>query len=239
MNRLLDSVIKAHGGSMHWAGFTDLVTDVDLTGQLFQQPGWSPVLKQTRLLIALRSQRSILLLPEGHGTVVLGPGRVSHLDGTGEEVESKSDPAARISQLQSEFGWNTLSSAYFLINVVRRSVMAPFLYASAGFMTEEITPWNENGEVWNVLKVTFPEGADVPSRVQYAYYGPDGLLRCLRNRVTLLGGLDLLEYVSSYSDVNGVQIPMSREVFACDRAGNKLGDQPLGRLELREAFLTD
>jgi hypothetical protein len=238
VTRLLDSVIEAHGGANRWKEFSDLVTDIDLSGELFQQAGWSPISPQSRLLIALRSQRTILLLPEERGRLILEPGRLSHFDGARKEVESMSDPAARLSRLHPGFKWDMLSATYFLINMVRRSIAAPFLYVSPGFSTEEIAPWSEDGEVWQVLKVTFPSGDELPSTVQYAYYGPDGLLRRLRHSVTLLGGLELVEYVTSYGDVNGIRIPLVRDIFACDSAGCKLRQQYLGHLELRDTFLT-
>lgn len=238
MHTLLDSVIQAHGGTNIWDGFTDLVTDVDLSGQLFEQAGWSVMLPQSRLLLSLRGQHAIFLLPEGRGQILLKPDQLTHFDADRKEVESMSSSSAHVSQLEQGFMRDSLPAAFFLFNVVRRSTTAPFLYASSGFVTEEIEPWRENGEVWRVLKVTFPSGDDLPSRVQFAYYGPDGLLRRLRNKVPSLGGLDLVEYVSSYNDVEGVQIPLLRHVFACDPDGRKIGDQPLGRIEFRDVILT-
>ena len=35
--------------------------------------------------------------------------------------------------------------------------MAPFLYTWPGFETEELAPWEENGEVWRPLKITYPD----------------------------------------------------------------------------------
>jgi hypothetical protein len=33
----------------------------------------------------------------------------------------------------------------------------PFLYAYPDFVVEEIEPWDENGETWRRLDVTFPD----------------------------------------------------------------------------------
>ena len=237
MNTLLDSIIKAHGGTRVWDEFTDIVTDVDLRGELFEQAGWRTMLPQSRLFISIRSQRAIFLLPEGRGQIILKPDRLTHFNEAREQVDTMVAASARIAHIQPGFVWDTLSAAYVLFNLARRSIASPLLYTFSGCVTEEVAPWSEDGEVWRVLKVTFPNGDDVPSRVQYAYYGPDGLLRRVRN-ATVLDGLDRVEYVSSYSDVDGVQIPLRRDVFACDPAGHTVGDQPLGRLEFRDTFLT-
>lgn len=239
MRRLLDSVIEAHGGANRWDEFSDLVTDVDVTGRLCEQEGWSRLVLQSRLLISLRNQRTIVLLTEGRGRIILETNRLLHMDGTGSHVEMISDPGKNISHAQPGFKWDVLRTAYLLGNVIRHSVTAPFVYACPGFVTEEVAPWNEDGEVWQVLRVTFPEAIAVPSRVQYAYYGPDGLLRRLRNTVPLLGGISLVEYVASYGEINGIRIPLSKDVFACDSAGHKLAERQLGHIELRDLFLTD
>lgn len=196
MNGLLDSVIEAHGGADRWGGFSDLVTDVNLSGQLFQEAGWSAMLPQSRFLIALRSQRTLLLLPEGRGNIVLEPDQLIYRNGARKEIERISDPAARISQLPLGFRLDTVTAAYLLIDMVRRSVEAPFLYRSRGYVTEEIAPRSEDGEIWRVLKITFLSGGPRASRVQYAYYGLDGLLRCLRYITTLCSEASTLSNMS-------------------------------------------
>ena len=239
MARLLDSVIEAHGGASRWERYSDLVTDIDVRGTLCEQKGWSGMVPQSRLLISLRTERTIVLLPEGEGRLILEPNKLLHLDSTGSHVETLFEPGKIISDGHPVFSWDVHSTAYFMTKVIRRGVTAPFLYASPGFVTEEVAPWHEDGEIWRVLKVAFPRAIEVPSSVHLAYYGSDGLLKRLRNSVSLFGGLNLVEYVTSYSDVNGIRIPLSRDVFACDSAGNKLDEERLGHIELRDTFFTD
>jgi len=46
----------------------------------------------------------------------------------------------------------------------------PFLYTYDGFITEEISPIQVNGETWRRLKVTFPESVK-----SHTYSGPRNL----------------------------------------------------------------
>lgn len=239
MNNLLNSVIHAHGGNARWSQFSDLITDIDVRGRLCEQQGWRGMVPESRLLVSLREQRTIVLLPYGQGRLVLEPDLLLHLDSAGSSVEVVVNPRDSISYALPGFKWNLLHTAYFMSHVIRHSVTAPFLYAFPGFTTEEVEPWNEDQENWRVLKVTFPPSIEVPSRIQYAYYGPDGMLRRVRNSVALLGGVDLVEYVTSYGEIDGIRIPLARDVYACDPIGRKLDHQHMGHIELRGPFLTD
>jgi len=53
----------------------------------------------------------------------------------------------------------------------------PFLFAMPGVGTEEIEPWEENGETWRRLKATFPPGVATHSTVQTFYFDQTGLLK--------------------------------------------------------------
>jgi hypothetical protein len=54
---------------------------------------------------------------------------------------------------------------------------SPFLYTYPGFESEKIEPWQENGEEWRRLKVTFPEYVASHTKTQITHFGPDGLMR--------------------------------------------------------------
>jgi hypothetical protein len=64
----------------------------------------------------------------------------------------------------------------------------PFLYTYAGFVTEELAPWQENGEQRRPLKVIVPDFIASHSREQVAYFGPDGLLRRHAYNIDVMGG---------------------------------------------------
>ena len=47
--------------------------------------------------------------------------------------------------------------AYFNSYALWTYLTIPFLYTYPGFITEELEPWYEDGEIWRTLRATFPE----------------------------------------------------------------------------------
>jgi hypothetical protein len=84
--------------------------------------------------------------------------------------------------------WNRLHLAYFAGYAVWTYLDTPFVLAMDGVATEELEPWQENGEPWRRLKVTFPEGIATHNTVQTFYFGSDGLLRRHAYDADVLGG---------------------------------------------------
>jgi hypothetical protein len=236
---LLDFVISAHGGLARWETYSDVVTDIEVRGKLCEARGWRGMVPKSKLLLSLRDQRTMILLPEGEGRLIMQPELVAQLDGQGLELSSLAHPRRTILQDEVTENWDVLRTAYFIGSVIRHAVTAPFLYTQPGFETEELEPWSEAGEVWRVLKVNFPANFEWPVQSQVAYYGSDGLLRKLWNISDVLGGMELVEYVTSYERVDGIMVATSREVFASDSQGRKREQQHLGQIRLNGFFFAD
>jgi hypothetical protein len=90
----------------------------------------------------------------------------------------------------------------------------PFSLTWAGFETREIKPWQEQGETWRRLKVTFPPSIASHSSEQTFYFGDDGLLRRHDYVDEIAGNFPAAHYISAYQDVSGFLIPTKRRVFA-------------------------
>jgi hypothetical protein len=235
---LLDRVIEVHGGVDRWKRLSDFGTDITLGGELCKQNGMEEMAHTSRILLSLRQHRTITLLPDQQGILFTEPNLISFANSKGDQLYSIS-PREFI-QYGKHHALSTLfRTAYFGGFFLRYAVMSPFLYADPGFVTEEVEPWHEQDEEWKVLKVTFPVEQALPFRVQYAYYGPDGLLRRTRNATNLFKGLDVVNYVKVYQTIDGIQMPTSREVFACNRSGHKIGSHPTATIDLAGSFFSD
>ena len=239
MNSLLEYVLEAHGGLELWNRFLDLVTDVEIGGQICERKGLTGLMPRSRLFLSLREQRVVILLPGGQERSLIYPDRVSIVGGGGSQLASLADPRSALLQEGPDAPWDILRGAYFVGRTEWRHVTAPFLYTYPGFETEEIEPWHENGEIWRVLKVTFPRSIEPHTRIQYAYYGGDGLLRRHRCKIDILGGLDRAIYVRSYEKVNGIMMPTSRELLGCNANGRKVDGPPLVTIRLSSTFFSD
>ena len=233
---LLSFVIDAHGGLARWNLFSDFVTDVDVRGKICSPGRWGALVPRSRLLFSLRNQRTIIFLPDGEGHWIVEPFRISQFDSHQIERASLAHPGLALMREPSISKWDSFRTAYFMANVIRHAAIGPFLYTLPGFRTEELAPWNEQGQTWRVLKVEFPPDQEVPFHSRLAYFGADGLLRRIQSKPDVLGGLDLIEEVTSYARVDGLQVPVSREVFTCDSNGRRNEGESLGRIQLRNFF---
>ncbi len=84
--------------------------------------------------------------------------------------------------------------AYFVGEALWTYLNTPFLYTHQGFVTEEISSIQVEGETWRRLKVTFPDNVKSHTREQISCFGPDGLLRRHDYTVDILGGATGLNY---------------------------------------------
>ena len=239
MSSLLEMVLEAHGGLKVWNSYSDLITNVEFGGLLCERKQLKQLLPLSRLLLSLRVQRIVMMLPETQAQLLVQLGLVSSVGDRGLELERLVDPRGTLMREGPDSPWDTLRGAYFVAWAVWHNVTAPFLYTFPGFETEEVEPWSEGGQIWRVLKITFPPTIEVHSRVQYAYYGDDGLLRRQRYTVDILGRLECINYVTGYETQNGILLPVSRDVFACDSNGRKAGASPLAELRLLAPFFSD
>ncbi|WP_263385979.1 hypothetical protein [Granulicella arctica] len=232
--KLLDLVLDAHGGMNRWSELSDLIVDTTLGGSLWAQVGVPTILPNVRLSLSLKRQHVMMhsdtakerMLFDSFGMSLFAPEqRPLRLE----------DPRQSIME-RPGYPWTELQAGYFIGYAMWQYLTAPFLYSYPGFQTEEVEAWHEGGETWRVLRITFPDHIETHTNVQYAYYGPDGLLRRHRYAVDILGGIVGVNYASAYQQINGIMVPTVREVFAADIEGNKIGSPPVVTIKLDRLF---
>ena len=124
--------------------------------------------------------------------------------------------------------------AYFDSYALWTYLTIPFLYTYPGFVTEELSPWEEDGEVWRPLKATFPDNIASHTREQISYFGEDGLLRRHEYVVDIMGGARGINYAYDYRKVDGVMVPVTRRVVAFDDDKRKIPDPVLVAINIHE-----
>jgi len=95
----------------------------------------------------------------------------------GRVLAQRLDPRSAFRNLRHEFWWDELDLPYFTGSALWTYMATPFVFATPGFEVQELDPWEERGEVWRRLAVTFPLELHTHSRQQVFYFGSDGLLR--------------------------------------------------------------
>jgi hypothetical protein len=124
--------------------------------------------------------------------------------------------------------------AYFNGYALWTYLTIPFLYTYPGFVTAELPPWSENGEVWRPLKATFPSDVASHAREQVSYFGPDGLLRRHEYAVDVLGGTVGANYAADYRTVGEIVVPFTRRVYGVDNELRKIADPLLVSIDFQD-----
>ena len=214
MNDLLENAVAAHGGLDRWNQVRSITVDASITGAFWHLKGKGDALKDVRFEVD--TTRELLTMDfAGHDKrSVFEPLRVVMQRRDGALIDARDDPERSFDGHQPETPWDDLHLAYFTGEALWTYLTTPFLYTWPGFVTEEITPIEADGETWRRLKVTFPDNVKSHSKVQISCFGPDGLLRRHDYTVDILGGATGLNYASDYRNVDGIIVPTRRRVYA-------------------------
>ncbi|MDT7684324.1 MAG: hypothetical protein QOG57_4634 [Pseudonocardiales bacterium] len=70
----------------------------------------------------------------------------------------------------------------------------PFLLTGPDFQSHELEPWQEQGQTWRRLAVTFPDGLATHNRDQTSYFDDTGLLRRHDYNADVFGGAAAANY---------------------------------------------
>lgn len=162
---------------------------------------------------------------------VFVPGRLTVETLDGEVIEQRDDPEAPFKDQVFADPWDPLQAAFFGSEALWTYLALPFLYTYPGFVTEEIEPWHEDGEVWRRLKVTFPEHIVSHTRTQITHFGPDGLMHRHDYTVDILNGNSGANYTTEYKRFQGIMMPTKRRIYAYDEALRKVPEPLLVQLD--------
>ncbi len=110
----------------------------------------------------------------------------------------------------------------------------PFLFALPGVEMKEIEPWQENGEAWRSLKVTFPAGIATHSAEQTFYIDQHGLLKRHDYDVDIAGGTSAAHYVSEFQQFSGITVPTKHRIFGRQSDGKAVPTPLVVSIDLSE-----
>lgn len=215
MSDLLEQAIAAHGGWTRWQQVTRLNVHAAIGGGLWGAKGKPGLLDDVRIAVDTQRQH-VEYAPFGAAGrhSVYEPDRVAVETDDGQVLESRRDPRAAFAGHRRETPWDNLHLVYFSGYALWGYLNTPFLFRLPDFSSEEIEPWNEDGEEWRRLKVTFPPTIASHSREQVFYFGRDGLLRRQDYAVEVLGGLPGTHYFHEPKVFGGLVFPTKRRAYA-------------------------
>ena len=234
MNDLLQVAVDAHGGLSRWNQLNRVRASLSITGAIWQLKGKPDVLKDVSIEAEMHQERLTTHFNGQGMRTVFEPNRIIVETEGGRLVDSRDDPRSAFRGHTRQTPWDDLHVAYFSGYALWNYLTIPFLYTYPGFVTEELTPWEENGERWRPLKVIVPDSIVSHSREQVAYFGPDGLLRRHEYTVKIMGGEAGLNYATSYRNVDGIVVPTKRRVYAPDANKQKIPEPVLVAIDIRD-----
>lgn len=233
MNDLLAFAIDAHGGMDRWNAMQRLRAEMTVDGAIWHVKQVPGLLRNKVFELDTHTQRiAISPFGEAGGRSVFANGRLGFEAPDGTGIEGFDSPVTAFAGHTRETPWQPVHAAYFASEALWTYLTSPFLYSYPGFATREIEPWHEDGETWRRLEVTFPEHIASHTRTQVTHFGADGLMRRHDYTVDILGGATGANYPGDYREVQGLLMPMSRRIFACDDSLQKVPEPLLVSIDI-------
>jgi hypothetical protein len=232
---LTSTVIDAHGGLDRWNQLTTVDLHLAIGGVMWAMKGHDGVINEIDSRLGLHRQYVTQFPFTAPGLrTSYTPDRIAVETYAGEVVEERLNPRQSFAGHVVETPWDRLHLAYFAGYAVWLYVTAPFSFTYPGFQVKEVEPWQENGETWRVLNVTFPENVASHSREQRYYFGDDGLIRRIDFDTEVLGGAPATHYVSEYQNVDGIMVGTRRHIYVRGADGKPQSDPLLVSLKLTD-----
>lgn len=232
MDQLLTEVLEAHGGLERWKDVKGLEARMSLGGPFWAGRGWPGIYDgQTVRLDPRREEISFSPYPQAGTRSLLktAPERVTIETPDGEAIQRREKPRASFPKFELTTPWDEIQVAYFTSYAVWNYLTTPFLLTYPGVTSEEIEPWQEAGETWRRLAVTFPESIVTHNPEQTFYFNDDRQLTRLDYRPDVTDVL-IVHYVYDYRSFGDFQFPTRRSVFR--RRPDGTADQSLAVITL-------
>ncbi|MDX6647102.1 MAG: hypothetical protein QOK40_2829, partial [Miltoncostaeaceae bacterium] len=157
MSDLLETAIQAHGGLERWNQLDGVSARLVQGGALWALKGQAGVLDDVVVTASLHEERAShrpFGAADRHSSFT--PQRVAIEDGDATVIESLDHPRESFAGHTFETPWSTLQLAYFVGTAMWTYLTQPFTFTLPGFVTSELEPWDEGGQQWRRLRVTWP-----------------------------------------------------------------------------------
>ena len=215
MTDLLDLAIEAHGGWTRWEKINQLSVGYTATG-ITDLKGWQGVFLDVRVTVDAHHQRSeIAPFVESNQLGIFEPTHTRVISQeTGGIIDERFAPRKGFSGHGLTTPWDRQNLLYFAGYALWTYLTTPFLFKMEGFRSKEIEPWEEDGQLWRRLKVTFPAVIESHSTEQIFYFDETGILQRHDYSADVLGGTSSANYATDPKVFDGIVIPTKRRVYA-------------------------
>jgi hypothetical protein len=235
MSELRDLVIDAHGGITRWNNVKTVDGDMSITGGLWARKGWPDALKDVHVTAAAAKQWISYRPFIGEGmrsSCTPDHTVIETLDG--KPVKDRRNPRAAFDGHTVETPWDDLNLAYFSGYAMWNYLHTPFIFALPGFQTEEIEPWDENGEKRRRLKVAFPDHISTHCPEQIFHVNGEGLICRVDYSAPVAGGAPTAHYLDDHKDFSGIKMATRRRALRRKADGTAVPDPVFVAIDIAE-----
>jgi len=238
MNDFAHQIIDAHGGVARWKQFRQLTAQLKQGGALWSLKGHEGRLDQTAVTVGLGEEwASHQPFGDADKYTRFEPGRVAILGQDGAVIDELLNPRASFQGHSLTTPWSQTQLAYFAGCAMWTYLNMPFLLAEPDVQSELLSPWQERGQTWQRLLVTFPKRIATHSSVQTIYADASGLLKRHDYDVEIAGDTPGAHYISDYVEVQGLKFPTKRRIFPRGADGLSMPEPLVVSIDLSDIIL--
>jgi hypothetical protein len=224
MDKLLSSVLAAHGGQIEWGKTAEITARISLGGPFWAARGWPDLYLDQ--VVRLDPHREHITFEPFAGstqssTLDVAPERVTITSQDGRIIDERMDPRGSF-PLPFNPGttpWDAVQVAYFTSAAVWNYLTVPFVFTMPGVEAREIAPWIEDGQTWRRLAVTFPKSLPNHNTHQVFYYDDAFLQRRMDYSPDVTGSPPVAHYTHDAKTFDGFVFPTRRRVYLHDAQG--------------------
>jgi hypothetical protein len=234
MNKLLESVLEAHGGLQRWHRFSTVSAEIVTGGGLWALKGLIQDPAPRQMKVSLHEEfASVAPFGQPEWRTNFRPERVAIEATNGEVVKERTDPRNSFAGHVMNTPWDPLHRAYFNGYALWTYLATPFFMAMPGFEVSEIEPLEEGSSRWRGLRVKFPKHIASHCDEQDFYFGEDSLLRRHDYRVDVAGSFPAAQYVDGMVEVQGFRMPTRRRAYLRGPDSKPVRDLLMVSIDLR------
>jgi len=233
---LLEQVLDANGGLKRWRELQRVSVRMSIDGALFARKGKSGAL--ANVVVEGHTGEQFLRFtgfPSPSKRGVYRPDRVAVEALDGAELEARDGPRAAFAGHTEATPWDDLHLLYFAGYTNWNYLTTPFLLTYPGVATEELGPWEQDGETWSRLKVEFPPDIVTHSPEQVFYFDEEGLQRRMDYRALDAGGASIALYSWEHKDFSGIVVPTLRRALRMEPDGSAASGPAFLNVEIFDA----
>lgn len=238
---LLNKAIEAHGGRNRWNTIGEIVAHIRSGGAAIPLRLKFGVFKSYEARISTTEPRITFSPFAGkRNRGVFSRDTVRIESDTGQILAERTNARAHFNTFRHKLYWDNLDALYFGGYAIWNYFAAPFLLLQKGFLIREIEPWEERGQKWRRLHVTFPPNIPTHSREQVFYFNSDGLIMRLDYTAEVFGDwAKAAHYCSAHKNFSGLIVSTRRRVLPRKSDGSPRGFPTLVWIEVDQVAILD